>query len=239
MTSQSGSAVEERGKGEDPVEQRESGSDKPSGPGSVSEPVSWPEKTSGPGLSGPEKPSGPGTSSLFVEARGSPEQRPGFGSSVVVPVGRGMAPTKGFFVGMGKEKPSPIFTKDLMDDLHEMAKKHIGQIHMCQYYEQLVRAVLALSADLERWTKLVFKYLMNHLVNAGRRDLKKKGSALISDKMGTYKDLCKIEVKFLLEEEGVLDEVDIIKFARLGENLIKDIQELRDIHLDGNWTKIY
>ena len=81
----------------------------------------------------------------------------------------------------------------------------------------------------------MFKDIMYTLKAENRLHHKKWASDTVTDRLGEYKNFCSAEIKFLLDEEGYMDQLDeLLKFARVGDRLRKDILYLRNLRLSSD-----
>ena len=78
---------------------------------------------------------------------------------------------------------------------------------------------------------------MSTLKAENRLHHKKWASYTVTDRLGEYINFCSAEIKFLgflFDEEGYMDQLDVLKFARVGDRLRKDILYLRNLRLSSD-----
>ena len=135
---------------------------------------------------------------------------------------------------LSKATTKPLIDGDILNGLSEKVEKNLLHMSGLDQYTPMLRAVCSLQSDLTRWTTLVFKDIMSTLKAENRLEHKKWASDTVTDRLGEYKNFCSAEIKFLLDEEGFMDQLDVLKFARVGDRLRKDILYLRNLRLSSD-----
>ena len=133
-----------------------------------------------------------------------------------------------------KQRTTPLIDGDILWGLEEKVEKLLGKMTTERYYEQMLRNICSLESDLTRWTTLIFKDIISKLKKENCLSLRKWASQTVSDKLGKYKNFCSAETQFLMDESGIMDEADAVKYARVGDRLRRDIKYLKNVKISAD-----